>query len=79
MESITGDDQRKNAEITLSILSGEKNAAREMICLNSGFAFYVAGKTQNVEEGIQLAEGILDNGSAKKKLNQWVEMSNSFN
>jgi anthranilate phosphoribosyltransferase len=79
LESIMGDDQKKNAEITLAVLSGEKNAAREMICLNAGFAFYVAGKTQTVEEGIQLAERALDNGSAKQKLNQWVKISNGFN
>ena len=78
-DGISGDDQRKNAEITLAVLSGEKSAAREMIVLNSGFAFYVAGKSNSVEQGILLAENVLDNGSAKQKLNQLVEMSNSFN
>lgn len=73
---ITGDDQRKNAEITLAVLAGEKSAARDMIVLNSGFAFYVAGKTKIVEEGISLAENALDSGAARKKLDQFVEMSN---
>jgi len=79
LDGIKGDDQRKNAEITLAVLSGEKNAAREMIVLNSGFAFYIAGKTQTVEDGIFLAEEVLDSGSGKQKLSQLVEMSNSFN
>ena len=79
LDEITGDDQRKNAGITLSVLAGEKNAAREMVVLNSGFAFYVAGKTNTVEDGILLAEDVLDSGAAKRKLDQFVEMSNRLN
>ncbi len=52
-------------------------SAREMTVLNTAFAFYVAGKTQTIENGIELAENTLDSGKAMKKLNEFVKMSNS--
>ena len=47
-----------------------------MTVLNSAFAYYVAGKAQTIEEGIQLAEETIDSGAGMKKLNEFIEMSN---
>ena len=48
-----------------------------MTVLNAAFAFYVAGKTQTIENGIELAENTLDSGKARQKLDEFVEFSNS--
>jgi anthranilate phosphoribosyltransferase len=74
---IEGADSNKNAEITRQVLEGKKGSAREMTVLNAAFAFYIAGKTNSVEEGIKLAEEVLDSGAGIKKLNEYIERSNS--
>jgi len=72
-----GGDSKTNAEITRQVLNGKKGAARDMTVLNAAFAYYVAGKVQTIIEGIQLAEATIDNGDVAKKLNEFIEMSNS--
>ncbi len=75
---VIGADPNVNAKIIKSVLSGEKNANREMAVINAGFALYVSDKVNTVEEGFQLAQDTIDNGLAKKKLEELIEMSNSF-
>jgi anthranilate phosphoribosyltransferase len=48
-----------------------------MTVLNAAFAFYIAGKTSSVEEGIRLAEEVLDSGAGMRKLEEYKEVSNS--
>jgi anthranilate phosphoribosyltransferase len=76
-EFVEGADSNTNAEITKEILKGKKGAAREMTVLNAAFAFYIAEKSSTVDEGIKLAEDILDNGAGMKKLNEYIEASNA--
>jgi anthranilate phosphoribosyltransferase len=76
-EFLEGADSDTNAEITKQVLSGKKGSAREMTALNAAFAFYIAGKTSSFEEGIILAEDILDSGAGMRKLGAYKEVSNS--
>jgi len=73
-----GAEPNVNAKIIKSVLSGEKNANREMAVINAGFALYVSDKVNTVEDGIRLAQDTIDNGLARKKLEELVEVSNSF-
>lgn len=65
---LVGGDPKTNAEITLSILSGEKGAKRDVVLLNSSAALMAAGKASDFKEGIRLAEQAIDSGKAKEKL-----------
>ena len=76
-EFVEGADSDTNAEITKQVLNGKKGSAREMTVLNAAFAFYVAGKTSSVDEGIRLAEDVLDRGAGMRKLEEYREVSNS--
>jgi anthranilate phosphoribosyltransferase len=76
-EFVDGADSETNARITREVLSGKKGAAREMTVLNAAFALYIAGKSPTVDEGIKLAEEILDSGAGMKKLTEYKEISNS--
>ncbi len=59
------------------LLHGNENRTRiDAVILNSAFVFYVAGKAQNINEGIKLAVEILNNGSAFKALESWVIAQN---
>ena len=65
------------AEITLSILNGQKGPKRNAVVLNSAVALYVAGKADSIEDGVRLASEIIDSGRAKKQLEKFIEYTNS--
>lgn len=76
-EDLVGGNPRENAEITLSILNGQKGPKRNAVVLNSAAALYVAGKADSIEDGVRLASEIIDSGRAKKQLEKFIEYTNS--
>ena len=75
--ALTGGTPAENAEITKAILKGEeKGPKRQAVCLNAGAALYIAGKATSIEEGVKLAESLIDSGAALKKLKEFVEETN---
>lgn len=76
-EDFVGGNPRENAEITLSILNGQKGPKRNAVVLNSAAALYVAGKADSIEDGVRLAGEIIDSGRAKKQLEKFIEYTNS--
>ena len=76
-EDLVGGTPQENAEITRAILKGEeKGPKRQAVCLNAGAALYIAGKAASIEEGVKLAESLIDSGAALKKLEEFVEETN---
>ena len=76
-EDLVGGDAKENAQITLSILKGEKGPKRNAVLLNSAAGLYVAGKVESLREGVELAEEIIDSGKALKQLERFIECTNS--
>lgn len=75
--ALTGGTPAENADITKAILKGEeKGPKRQAVCLNAGAALYIAGKAASIEEGVKLAESLIDSGAALKKLEEFVEETN---
>lgn len=73
---LTGGTPEENAEITRAILEGrEKGAKRQAVCLNAGAALYITGRTETIEEGVRLAEKLIDEGAALKKLDEFITES----
>ncbi len=73
---LTGGTPEENAEITKSILRGEERGAKRCaVCLNAGAAIYIAGKARSMEEGVRMAERIIDDGRAMNKLEQFIRES----
>ena len=58
------------------MLGGEKSPERQIISLNAGFAMYVGGKSESIDQGISMAEEFIDNGSAQKKMKEYIEFTN---
>lgn len=76
-EDLVGGTPQENAEITRAILSGEeKGAKRQAVCLNAGASLYITGKAATIEEGVRMAENLIDSGAALKKLEEFIEESN---
>jgi anthranilate phosphoribosyltransferase len=59
-----------------AVLDGDKGAARDVVLLNAGAALYVAGKSADLLEGVELAAEAIDSGKAKAKLAELVAASN---
>ena len=75
--ALTGGTPAENAEITRAILNGEERGPkRQAVCLNAGAALYIAGKATSIEEGVKLAESLIDSGAALKKLEEFAEETN---
>lgn len=74
---LTGGSPQENAEITKAILEGrEKGAKRHAVCLNAGAALYITGKAETIEQGVRMAESLIDDGSALRKLEEFITESN---
>lgn len=67
-EAIQGGDPHVNAGITRAVLAGEKGAPRDIVLINSGAALAIAGRAENIQTGIKIAEESIDSGAARSKL-----------
>ena len=77
-EDLVGGDASENAEITLSILKGEKGPRRNAVLLNSAAGLYVAGKVESLRDGVDLAAEMIDSGKALEQLEKFIEFTNSW-
>lgn len=76
-EELTGGTPEENAAITKAILSGtERGPKRCAVCLNAGAALYVTGRTETIEQGVRMAEQLIDSGAAARKLEEFIAESN---
>lgn len=73
---LVGGDAKENAEITLAILKGEKGPKRNAVLLNSAAGLYVSGKVDSLEEGVKMAEELIDSGKALRQLERFIEVTN---
>ena len=77
-EELQGGTPEENAAITRAILSGEeKGAKRQAVCLNTRASLYITGKAATIEEGVRMAEQLIDSGAAMKKLEEFVQETNA--
>ena len=70
-----GQSSKENAEIILSILSGEKEAKRDISLLNAAAAIYVSDENSDMAQALEQATESLDSGKALSKLNEFVEFT----
>jgi anthranilate phosphoribosyltransferase len=75
-EALKGGDARQNAAALRAVLSGEKNAYRDIAALNAAGALVVAGRARSLADGLALARQSLDDGRALAALDALVEVSN---
>lgn len=77
-EDIIGGTPQENAQITKDILSGkEQGPKRNVVLMNAGLGFYVYGKSETPEAGVQYAKEVLDSGKAMATLQKLIEVSNA--
>ncbi len=76
-DDITGGSPAENAVITRKILKGEKGPKRDVVAVNAAAALIAAGVARDFAHGIDLAEKALDDGRAKRKLDDLVRFTNT--
>ena len=75
-DDLKGGTPKENAEITRAILNGEKSHKRNAVLLNAGAALYIAGKANDMKDGVKLAAELIDSGKAKATLEKLISLSN---
>lgn len=59
----------------LAVLDNSAGTARDIVCLNAGAAIYVGGGAASLSDGVSVARGTLESGSARSTLQRLVEFS----
>ena len=75
------DIRADNADASLALIteafSGRNGTAKNIISLNAGAAIYVSGLTTSLQSGIDRANQVLSDGSSQKKLDEYIQISNT--
>lgn len=72
---LAGGDGAENASILEAILDGEKGPRADVVALNAGAALHVAGLAKDIPEGLERARSVIEDGSASRVLERYVETS----
>jgi anthranilate phosphoribosyltransferase len=70
LAALRGGDAAENAAALLALLEGARNGYRDTVLFNAAAALIVAGATTSLAEGVVLAAGAIDRGSAKQALDR---------
>jgi len=62
----------------LGVLENKAGPAMDIVLLNAGAAIYTAGIADSLEAGVAQARQVIEDGSARAKLDQLVKLTNSF-
>lgn len=73
--ALVGGTPAENAQITRDILQGQKGAKRDVVLLNAGAALHIAKPELSLQDGISLAQQLIDNGQANQKLAELIQFT----
>ncbi len=74
-EEFRGGDVNENAAIIRDVLQGARGAKRDIVVINAAAAIYVGKQAASLEQGIEQAKQMLDQGLALRKLEQLIQFS----
>jgi anthranilate phosphoribosyltransferase len=75
-ETLRGGDAEENAIALMAVLKGSKGPFRDVALFNAGAALVVAGRANDLKEGVALATKSLDSGEAEGRLDRLIHVSN---
>jgi len=76
--AIRGGTSQENAAVLLNVLNGERGPIRDVVVLNAAAALQAADIAPGLNEGARIAEDAVDSGAAKRRLEEWVQLTQSF-
>ena len=77
LRDILGGTPEENAAAFRALLDGETGAYRDAVLLNAAAALVIAGKTETLEGGVEIAADSIDSGKAKAKLEGLVRITSA--
>jgi anthranilate phosphoribosyltransferase len=75
LSALSGGDAADNAACIRAILDGQPGPHRDVVTLNAAAALVAAEHTPDFPAGLQQARASIDNGSAKRCLDNWIRVS----
>lgn len=78
LEKLKGRDPAFNATRLRELLNGQKDAYRDIVLLNSAAVLLVAGKVDNLADGILMAADAIDSRKAKEVLATLVSITSDY-
>ena len=78
VEEIKGGTTDDNATMLRNVLKGKKGPRRDVVLLNAAAGLVVGNLAGNLGEGVELAQEVIDNGRALHKLQEFIQVSQSF-
>lgn len=78
LDDLRGGDGAHNAKALRAVLTGARNAYREIALFNAAGALVVAGKAETIGEGLEIATRSIDSGAALAVLEKLVAVSGGF-
>ena len=79
LDSLRVNTAQESLAMIQQVLAGATGAARDIVCLNAGAAIYVAGCADSHAQGINKAQQAIDSGVAAQRLQQLIDLTQSFN
>jgi anthranilate phosphoribosyltransferase len=73
LEALAGGGPEDNAAIAREILSGAAGPRRDVVLLNAAAALVVAGRADDLRDGVRVAAAAIDDGRAREQLERLRE------
>jgi anthranilate phosphoribosyltransferase len=74
---LRGGDADTNATALMGVLKGNKGPYRDVAMFNAAAALMVAGRAEDLPDGMALAKTSLDSGEAEGRLDRLIAVSNA--
>ncbi|MCD7097941.1 anthranilate phosphoribosyltransferase [Stenotrophomonas sp. MMGLT7] len=71
-------DAGQSRAMLLDVLDNRPGPALDIVALNAGAALYTAGVAAGIAEGIERARAVIGDGSARRKLDEYVAFTRSL-
>ena len=72
LSEVAGGDPGQNASTIEAVFAGRPGPPRDFVVINAGAALVVAGRADDLGQGIELARATIDSGAARQKLAEFV-------
>ncbi len=66
----------ESVRLGVSVLEKEEGTHRDIVLLNAAFGILASGKVRDLKEAFETAKESVDSGRAKRKLEEFIEVSN---
>ena len=78
LDAIRVNNPEESIQMLKNALGDHPGAARDMVLINSGVALYTLGLVDDIAAGIEKAREVIASGAALSKIDEYVELTQTF-